>query len=83
MQPGELLAGGGVDLLAGDQRDHVVGVGVGGTQVAHDPALPQHHDAVGEPEHLVDVVAGQQDRGALLPEAHDEFFDLGRFLHAE
>ena len=82
VQPGELAAGGGVDLLAGQQRDHVVGMRVGRAQVGHDPALAQHHDAVGEPEHLVDVVAGEQDRGALLAQAHDQLFDLGRFLDA-
>ena len=83
VQPGQLAAGGGVDLLAGQQRDHVVGVRVGRAQVRDDPALAQHHDAIGEPEHLVDVVAGQQDGRTLLPQVHDQRFDLGRFLDAE
>jgi hypothetical protein len=62
---------------------HIVRVGVGRAQVGRDPALAQHHDPVGQPEHLVDVVAGQQDRGALLPQAHDQLFDLSRLLHAQ
>ena len=70
-------------VLAGEQRDHVVRVRVGRAQVGDHPALAQHHDAVGEPEHLVDVVAGEQDRGALLAQAHDQLFDLGRFLDAQ
>ena len=83
VQPGELLAGGRDRLPTGDQRNHVIGVGIGRAHLAHDPALPQDDDAVGEAEHLVDVVAGQQDRGALLPQRHDQLFDLRCFLHAE
>ncbi len=83
VQPGELAAGGGVDRLTGQQRDHVVRVRVGRAQVSEDPALAQHHDAVGEPEHLVDVVAGEQDRGALLAQVHDQLFDLSRFLDTQ
>ena len=83
MQPGELAPGGGIDLLAGQQRHHVVGVRVRRVQVGGDPALPQHHDAIGEPEHLVDVVAGEQDRCALLAQPQDQLLDLSRLLHAE
>jgi len=63
--------------MAGKQRHHVVGVRVARAQVRHDAALAQHHDAVGEAEHLVDVMAGEQDRRALLPQAHDQLFYLG------
>ena len=83
VQPGELPAGGGDRLPAGDQRNHVVGVGIGRAHLAHDPALPQYDDAAGQAEHLLDVVAGQQDRGALLPQPHDQLFDLCCFLRAE
>ena len=55
----------------------VVGVHLGRVDLGDHPAVPQHHDPVGEPEHLVDVVAGQQDRGALLAQAADQLLDLG------
>ena len=83
MQPGELAAGSGVHRLAGDQRHHIVRVGADRVEVGDDPALAQHHDAVGQPEHLIDVVAGQQDRGALLAQPGDELLDLSRLHHPE
>ena len=83
VQAAELAARRGVHLLAGQQRDHVVGVGGARIQVARDPALPQHHDPVGEPEHLLDVVTGEQNSGALLAQAHDQRFDLRRLLDAQ
>ncbi len=83
VQPGQLTAGGGVNRLAGDQRHHVVRVCADRIQVGHDPALAQDHDAVGQPEHLIDVVAGQQDRRALLPQPGDQLLHLGRLHHPE
>ena len=59
------------------------GWGSSGRRSADDPALSEHHDAVRQPEHLVDVVAGKQDRGALLAQAHDQLFDLRRLHHAQ
>ena len=82
VQPAELAARRGVHLLSGQQRDHVVGVGAARVEVAHDPPLPHYHDPVGQPEHLLDVVTGKQDRRALLAQAHDQRFDLGRFPDA-
>ena len=69
VQPAELAARRGVDLLPGDQRDDLVGVRLRPVDVGDEPAVAQHDDAVGEPEHLVDVVRDQQDRGALLAHA--------------
>jgi hypothetical protein len=83
VQAVKLPARGGVDLLPGQQRDHVVGVGAARFEVAHDPPLPQHHDAVGQPEHLLNIVTGKQDRGALLAQAQDQRFDLCRLLDAQ
>ena len=66
VQPGQLAARGGVHGLPGDERHHVVRVHLARRHLGDHPAVPQHDDPVGEPEHQLRVVAGQQDRGALL-----------------
>ena len=78
VQPGQLAVRGGVHRLSRQQGHHVVRVGAQRVQIGDDPALPQHQDPVGQPEHLVDVVAREQDRGALFPQPGDELLDLGR-----
>ena len=52
----ELAAGGRIDLLARQQGDHVVAMAGQGVNVGHHPPVPQHHDPIGQPEHLVDVM---------------------------
>src|SRR5262249_60085911 len=54
-----------------------------GLAIADPPRVPQHHDPVGEPEHLRRVVAGEQDRGVLLAKPGDQPLDQGGLLHAE
>jgi hypothetical protein len=49
---------------------------LGGRDLGHHPAVPQYHDPVCQPEHEVDVMAGQQHGrppGALAP---DQLLDL-------
>src|SRR5215470_8922151 len=38
---------------------------------------------MGQPEHLLDVVTGKQDRRALFPQAQDKRLDLGCLFHPE
>ena len=83
VQPGELAPGRGVDRLARDQRHHVVRAHLVGADLGDHPAVPQHHDPVRQPEHQPGVVAGQQDRGALLAQPGDEPLDQRRLLHPE
>ena len=49
----------------------------------HDPAVVHDADPVGEVEHVVDVVADQEDPDALVLELSDEAADLGRLGRAE
>jgi hypothetical protein len=58
-------------------------VHLAGGDLGDKPAVPQHDDPVGEPEHLPYVVAGQRDRGALRAQPGDEPFHQGGFTHAE
>ena len=50
---------------------------------AHDPAVVHDADPVGQVEHVVDVVADQEDADALVLELPDEVPDLGRLGRAE
>ena len=83
VQPGQLAAGRGVDLLPGHQRHHVIGVHLLRKHVGHDPAAPEHHDPVGQAKHLIDVVAGEQDRRAPLTQAGDQLLHLGSLDDAQ
>ena len=56
--------------------------GRGRTSADHPP-VPEHHDAVGQPEHLVDVVGDQQDVGPLQRAGWGEPLDLGGLGDAE
>ena len=55
-----------------------------GSALADDPAAAQHHDAVGDGEHLAELVGDEDDRLALVDQAaHDaeEVVDLARGEH--
>ena len=83
LEPAELAPGRGLDLLPGQQGDHVVSVARQGVDVGHDPPVAQHQDPVRQPEHLVDIVRNQQYGRALFVESRNELFDLARLVHAE
>ncbi len=46
------------------------------------PDRSSSRNAVGEVEHVVDVVADEEDADAFLLELHDQFGDLRRLLRA-
>src|SRR5699024_7504505 len=46
---------------AGDHGDDLFAGGVGGPAAAGDGALPQNPDLVGDAEHLLEIVADDQD----------------------
>jgi hypothetical protein len=48
--------------------------------VGHLPAVPEDHDPVGDPHHVVHVVADQDDRHAGLVERADQVEDALRSL---
>ncbi len=50
---------------------------------ADEPAVFHHRHSVGEVEHVVDVVADEEDADPLLLELDDEFGDLLRLLRPE
>jgi DDE superfamily endonuclease len=83
VQPEQLAAGRGVDLLTGHQRHHIIGVHLAERHPADQPALPEHGYPVGQPEHLADVVAREHDRRALLAQPHDQLLDQGGHPDAE
>ncbi len=56
----QLGAGAGVGRHPRHQRHQVVGVQLARRGVGHDPAVAQHDDAVGQPEHLLDAVRHEQ-----------------------
>ena len=77
-QAAELAAGGRVDLDAELQRHHVVGVDLERRHLGHHLALAEHDDAVGQVEHLVQLVGDEQDRRARPPQvAHGVEQHLG------
>ena len=49
---------------ADDAADDFVHVGVGGDEIGIRPAVPQHHDAVGDRQHVVQPVRDQDDGDA-------------------
>ncbi len=46
-------------------------------------AVPEHHDAIRDPAHHVDVVAGDHHRRALLPQRRNQFLDLSGLPHSQ
>jgi len=83
VQPGQLPPCGRVHLLAGQQGHHIAGMHLARCHLGDELAVPKYRDPVGQPEHLADVVARQQDRGALRTDPRDQVFHQGRFLHAQ
>ncbi|GAA3235892.1 hypothetical protein GCM10010468_69880 [Actinocorallia longicatena] len=71
---------GQVGGLAQDQVETVAAHEVlepGGVALGHDPAVVDHADPVGEPVGLLEVLGGEQDRGALGDEGTDRRPHLG------
>ena len=63
-------------LAQDDHPEHVVGGDVVLVDRVHDPAVVHDADPVGQVEHVVDVVADQEDADALVLELPDEVADL-------
>jgi hypothetical protein len=58
-------------------------VGAGRVGVGDDPAVAEDDNAVGESEHLLDVVGHKQDRRPPPVEARNQLLYLRRLRHAE
>src|SRR5918996_1994453 len=68
---------------AGDHRDDLVAARLGGAADADLRAASQDADPVGEPEHLIQRVADDEDCASAVAQAADQLFDAPRLRDAE
>ena len=75
--------GAGRALAKYDHPQHLVLRHVRNLGGSHNTSVLHNADAVGEIEHVMDVVADEEDADTVGLELFDEFADLRRFLGSE
>src|SRR5581483_4235582 len=68
---------------AGDVPDDLARVRLDRGRIEHDPAEPQHHDAVGDVEDVLDVVADDHDAEPLARDRADHLERRFGLVHAQ
>jgi hypothetical protein len=74
----------GSDIAAADDAaDDFVHIGVGGDEIGVGASVAQHHDTVGDRQHIVQPMRDQDDRDAFRLQPPDEVENALHLTHGE